>query len=374
MQVELLFPDAARDQIRTVWCTLEDACRPRYWLSWAWVETWLDSLPVALRPNLVVVKRGGRPVAAFFLGVVPVVRHRVLPSRSGYMNQTGSPAHDLLHIEYNAWVHEPGIELDVREVLQALPVDWDELVMSALDSRSIPGRTIRGAHGPYRVRVTSTEPSPLVDLGAVRGADGGYLSLLGGSTRSSIRRSRKAYAEQGELVLDAATTLPVARAFLAELAELSRRRFEGSGEGSSFTSAYFCAFHDQLVARRFEHGEIQLLRLRAGDATIGLLYNFVSNGVVHFYQSGFRYETDNRYKPGLLLHAEAIELNARAGHDVYDFLGGTARYKKELSTSARELVSVRVQKPLARFIIEGQLRELRAWVRELQRVRRGDGA
>ena len=67
---------------------------------------------------------------------------------------------------------------------------------------------------------------------------------------------------------------------------------------------------------------VDLLRVRAGDTTVGCLYNFVSRGDVSFYQSGLAYETDGKLKPGLVCHALAIDHAARAGHRWYDFLAG----------------------------------------------------
>jgi len=39
---------------------------------------------------------------------------------------------------------------------------------------------------------------------------------------------------------------------------------------------------------------------------VGILYNYVVQRKVVFYQSGFTYSIDNRVKPGLVMHTEAI--------------------------------------------------------------------
>ena len=83
-----------------------------------------------------------------------------------------------------------------------------------------------------------------------------------------------------------------------------------------------------------------------------------------FYQSGIAYEADNRLKPGLVCHAHAVAYNAAAGHRIYDFLGGEARYKKSLSTDAahvRELTWSTIQRPRFRFALEARARLVRAW-------------
>jgi len=70
-------------------------------------------------------------------------------------------------------------------------------------------------------------------------------------------------------------------------------------------------------------GEIDLLRIAAGDQTIGFLYNFRFRNRVYAYQSGFDYSVSHPHqKPGLTCHHLAIEMYRRQGLEVYDFLAG----------------------------------------------------
>jgi CelD/BcsL family acetyltransferase involved in cellulose biosynthesis len=361
--VEILSP-AARETARAIWLGLELLARPRYWLRWAWIETWLDSLPADRQPSLVVVRRAGEPIAAFFVGVAAVRKHGVLRWRAAHVQETGDPSLDLIYVEYSGWLARPDAEIDTLSVLDGLPQDWDELVLRRLAPTTPP--VLDGIVGPYRLIELGRDPSPYVDLDAVRAAPDGYLSLLGRNTRAAIRRTRRHYEARGPLRLETAATLDEAHAFVAELAELSRKRFARHG-GGAFASDYFRAFHASLIERRLAHGEVQLLRLRAGDHTIGLSYSFISDGIVSFYQSGITYEDDKRHKPGLLLHAEAIERAAQAGHRLYDFLAGAARYKEELATGAFELRSVRIQRRRPVFFVEERLQGLAGSIGRLLR-------
>ena len=83
-------------------------------------------------------------------------------------------------------------------------------------------------------------------------------------------------------------------------------------------------------------------------------------GRVYAYQSGFRYSQDNRLKPGLVSHLEAIELNRRLGHEAYDFLAGDARYKRSLSNKSNELLWLVLQRRRMDFWLENRLRDLKA--------------
>jgi hypothetical protein len=71
----------------------------------------------------------------------------------------------------------------------------------------------------------------------------------------------------------------------------------------------------------------------AGEQTIGVLYNFVHDGLVLNYQSGFLYESDNRLKPGLVSLVLSVEDAIARGERGYDFMAGAAGHKNRLGNS-----------------------------------------
>jgi CelD/BcsL family acetyltransferase involved in cellulose biosynthesis len=376
MTVDLsTIPLAERSRIRDAWCALEAAAPQPYFLSWPWVETWLDCLPASASAGvaLCVARRAGAPVAAFFLGARTRWRHRVLPSRELHWNMTGHGAYDEICIEYNGMVHDGGPP-PLSEIVARLPGRWDELYLPALDADGPVAHGLAGLASDLSLRVRSDRrvPAPTIDLAKVR--DGGdYLKLLGGSTRSQIRRSQKLYGARGKLALEVAASPDQARAVFDELVALHRRAWRDRGEAGAFLP-FVHDFHRRLIERRFAAGEIQLLRVRAGDTTVGCLYNFVWRGDVSFYQSGLAYETDGKLKPGLVCHALAVDHAARAGERWYDFLAGQSRYKQSLATDARALVWARIQKPRLRFAIEDLARSVRDQVRARRAAREATAA
>jgi CelD/BcsL family acetyltransferase involved in cellulose biosynthesis len=149
---------------------------------------------------------------------------------------------------------------------------------------------------------------------------------------------------------------------------LHQRSWQQRGQPGAFADPWFDRFHRRLIAERFKHGELQLLRLRTKEMTLGCLYNFVAAKRVLFYQSGLGTPADRHVRPGYLCHTQAIEYCAKAGLDVYDLLGGDARYKKSLATDESRLVWGRVQKTRLRFTLEDLARD---WVRK-RRGKRAD--
>lgn len=349
--------------VEALWRGLQARARPSYFLTWGWIENWLASLPRPDAPRLAVLARDGAgdggPAAAFFLGRRRLLRHHVLPSRARFLNATGSPRADELCIEHNGVLHPPGAPPTLAEVIALLPDDWDELFLPGVDAAAFADLADLATRPQpaYQLRVERDLPSPFVDLARVRATPGGYLACVAPNTRAQLRRARRLV---GEAELEAAADVPQALAFYDELVALHARRWEAAGEAGAFADPWFDAFHRRLIARRFAHGEIQLLRLRAGGATLGCLYNLVADGRILFYQSGLAAHPDPHVKPGYLCHAAAIERAAADGHAVYDLLAGAARYKQSLATDAGRLWWAVVQRPRRRFALEARLRRWRA--------------
>lgn len=342
MNAELL--DSCDHRAMAIWRALE-ASNTSYFLSCSWIEHWLAALPRAYAPIVVVFREGPAAVAAGVFGRRRVVRHHVLPSRAWFLGATGEPRFDEVCVEHNGLV---GARIPLATLVAALPSGWDELVLPAVarDEFGVPM-----AEG-VRVHVDREVAAPYVDLRRVRETDGGYLAVLGPSTRAQIRRSRRAL---GELTVEVAGDAAHALDIYAELVELHQHAWALRGEPGAFADRWFEGFHRGLILQH--PGDVELVRVRAGGRTVGCLYNLVYRGRVLFYQSGLASFEDPHVKPGLVTHAAAIANAAARGDDIYDFLGGDGRYKHNLSTGAVTLRWLRVQQPLARFSLEDRLRE-----------------
>jgi CelD/BcsL family acetyltransferase involved in cellulose biosynthesis len=77
------------------------------------------------------------------------------------------------------------------------------------------------------------------------------------------------------------------------------------------------------------------------------------------YQSGLRYESDAKLKPGLVAHTLLIEENLRRGARIYDLLMGNQRYKWSLATDEGTMCELVVQRERLRFRLENLARVAR---------------
>ncbi|HUS27232.1 MAG TPA: GNAT family N-acetyltransferase [Kofleriaceae bacterium] len=356
MKLELVAPHSPR--VEQIWRGLEDRAKPVYFLTWGWVENWLACLPALEAPQLAVINDDrGTPVAAAFLRRRWLRRHGVLPSRAVYLNTVGDHAYDEIYIEHNGLLSTGDVTL--ARFVEQLEGAWDELFMPALEARAFAELaddfTTSAIGKRYRLRVDREVGDHYVDLAKVRAKD--YLSILGSSTRAQLRKAQRLAPDA---VFEIAADETQAVAFYDELVELHGRAWQAKGQSGAFADPWFDKFHRRLVAKRFAHGEIQLVRLRTPKETLGCLYNYVSHGRVLVYQTGINPDVDKNLKPGFFTHLFAVEHNAKAGHATYDFLGGDAQYKKSLGTDETKLVWARVQRKHLRFALEDRARE---WVR-----------
>jgi CelD/BcsL family acetyltransferase involved in cellulose biosynthesis len=336
------------------WRALERLADPSFFVSWAWIGTWLSLLPQRIEPLCLSAYRGRELVALGLFSPRHERRHAVIKSRQLHLHCTGEAEWDCLAIEHNGLLARRGLERSTLRqacvyLMNGAPlcdeVFLDGVAQGALDVEGAPG---------FGVRLRADKPAPYFDLAALKKAR--VLDSLSANTRQQIARARRLY---GEVSCELATSRHRALEVWRALADLNRAYRHGQGLESAFDSQFFQAFHDRLIGEQLEAGEVQLLRVIGENGTIGCLYNFLFRGRVYAYQSGLAYSPDNRLKPGLVSHGEAMELNRKAGARVYDFLAGEARYKTSLSTGVAHLSWVVVQRPRFDFKLEEAVRSLK---------------
>jgi hypothetical protein len=88
------------------------------------------------------------------------------------------------------------------------------------------------------------------------------------------------------------------------------------------------------------------------------LYNFVHDGRILNYQSGFLYEGDARLKPGLVSHVLSIEDSVARGERCYDFLAGPAGHKPHLANAEHAMKWIAIGRDSPERRIEAELRHM----------------
>lgn len=329
--------------LAALWCGLEAEAGPiPPFRAWTWVgclaeERFTD-------PWLVRAEAGGRTIGL------------ALFNRRGgrlALTESGDRVLDAPFVEHNGPLVVAGTGAEVAAMLMcaAWGLGARRLVLSGVEEG------LAAAAGGVALR-RQTRPAPFVDLDRVR-QGGDPLAHLSANARGQIRRSLRRFAEAGEVVLARAESESEALAWLDALIALHQRSWQARGKPGAFADPFMRRFHRALVARALPHGEVDLLRLSAGERVLGYLYNLRRDGHVCAYQSGFDpAAADSHRKPGLVAHLLAIGRAAEEGAGLYDFLAGEDRYKRSLATGSRDLVWTELVRPVSLVGFVARLRRL----------------
>jgi CelD/BcsL family acetyltransferase involved in cellulose biosynthesis len=321
------------------WRDLETRSDPSFFQSW----TWTGCLAAERFPDPVLVeaRENGRSVALALFNR----RGRVL-----YLGESGDPALDRIYIEFNGVLAESGREASLTAAcLRAARTGLGGWFKPRLVLGGISAAANSAAVAAGQVRSNRSLLAPSI---ALDGRNDDFMDSRSANTRQQLRRSNRAFASIGPIMVERAENLARADEFLNGLTELHQAYWIGRGEPGAFANPFFARFHRTLIERGLPRGEIDLLRVMAGPQIIGFLYNFRFRGQSLAYQSGFDYAGGSRHaKPGMTCHHEAIRFATRWGAVRYHFLAGDDRYKRSLSDQAETVHWIEVASALSpRFI------------------------
>lgn len=361
-------------QLASQWAQLELNVKPAYFLSWGWVGTWLKLLPDTITPKVLMAKYKGETVGLAILIQNTLSRKGLIaPSKTLVVHETGDLDYDLLTIEYNDFLIRKQYQTEVTtaclEYLKERFGDWDEILLRATDSNSPLTNFKLLKHCGLNLKINQDQPSWYVNLQELRETGKTYLDSLSSNTRYQIRRAIRECKKHGDLEFSTAQSVEEALDYLTRLSKWHHKYWRSKGHNGCFSNPFLLKFHQSLIRDRFNHGEIQLVRIRLDDNELGYLYNLVKDGCVYFYQSGFNYDAGKRLKPGLVAHYKAIEYNFEQGMSVYNFLASDDRYKCSLSTNKHRLLWVSLQKNKLRFRLENAVDDFLKNCKDI--VRRG---
>jgi CelD/BcsL family acetyltransferase involved in cellulose biosynthesis len=324
--------DARKDleKIFHVWGSLYRGASDGFFLSWAWVGAWLETLPSGREVKLICGQSGDEYQFAMLLGINR--RKQDFYFRSAHLCSLGDSYFDDIVIENNGVLCVRNFEFS-HELIDKIVslLDVHVVVFPHLKPSYMEPVSRFRKSGDYSIRYCEAK-SYFVDLVKISQDYSSFISSLSANKRHQIRRSISLYEQRGELTISKASTLTEANNFYDILVELHQRAWKDRGKPGSFTSKYFDDFHRHMLQHSFNPERIRLYVFYVGEQPVGALYGFVEGRTFSFYQSGFLYEKDNRIKPGLVCHALLIQELASEGLDYYDFLAGSATYKKSLGT------------------------------------------
>ncbi len=341
------------EDLGATWSRLDAAGTHSFFLTWTWVGTLLRCLPSQPRTMLLRGKQANDTVALATL-TLKRVGMAGLSLTQGWLNGTGDPAYDCITIEHNGFasarVRAGDLWTSLAEWFSNGVTTADEAVLIAAD----PENTLcSNAHVNVDRRDTGFR-TPLTNFTSLDG----FMSSLSRNSRQKLRRSIREYEREGPISIQVARDTKTALEFFSQMRTLHIRSWTRRGKRHAFKNPFFETFHRSLIRIGVESGTVDLLRVSAGDRVVGYLYNFLRNGTVSSYQSGFD-DADRRLRPGYVCHAFAIAHYAAAGMSEYDFLAGANALKESYGAEKYELYWGRIRGRRVAVQIEGMMRNIR---------------
>jgi CelD/BcsL family acetyltransferase involved in cellulose biosynthesis len=303
----------------------------------------------------IAVEDRGELVGLVPLAIRGATHRHAIPVRRVELLGTGEDEADEIAPDYAGALAAGGKQDDVARVVADAIVDgalgpWDELRLPAMSCEDpfVPrlAEALRGRG--LAAPVTRSGEAHFVSLPRTWST---YLRELGSSRRYVVNRSLREldrWAGKGGWVLRSAVTAADLDEGRRVLHDLHAERWSAAGRRTVFPSPRFKRFHDEVMPRLWageDGASLDLLWLTVRDRPIAAAYSVVFGNKVYFYQSGRRLDVPKALRPGIAMHALAIQRSIEAGRREYDFLQGTSRYKRDLSQGSRSLVTLRAVAP-----------------------------
>ena len=336
-----LEPLPSLEELGARWQELEQRSRCSFFVSWRWIGPWLSLISPLRYARLLSVRQGERLVA---LGVF-TQRRRFLGLGPLHLrlHEVGDKVLDSLTIEYNGLVCENGHE---REALAAVldhlthnDKRWLTLYLPGMEADNVPFERIRSLGMGMRSRKHAAH---YIDLAELRDSGSDYLpTVLSSKARAAVRRTaRKLQTGFGELSVAVAATIEEKLEFFQAMAQLHESHWsEEEQERGAFGNPRILRFHERLISQSGTSDGAQLIRVNAGNQTIGYVYNLVWRDTSYFYQAGIDYRRFGDFgSPGLLLLTRAVEHALANGMARFELMAGDSAYKRTLGMAENKMV------------------------------------
>lgn len=348
------------------WRALESRCDCSFFQSWSWMGSWLAIAIERVELYLFECRRSDETVALATLSRATIRRRHLFRVTQLTLNDAPPSSGVSMNIEYNDLLALQDQQLLAwRELLKALhlsPIKWDELALPSITQ--LRTSELGALNSPLAIVIDEDLTPWSCDITSMASNPDAPFERMSKNRRWQIRRSLKEYEKEGALEVDEASTIDDALQIFAEMEKFHTERWQRVGQGGSFANARWPVFHRKVIESAFNRHEIQLLRIRCGARPIGYIYSFVWRRRIYMLQTGFAQEASNVLRPGYVSHLLSMQLNARIGNTIYDFMWGDAEYKSVLAEPGPQLHHIRMQRQQLKLMIENGLvwlyRKLRA--------------
>lgn len=367
---ECQMPDAwSVDYISSHWRKLEEQSRHHtIFQSWAWLDCWLEIAKKHIRP--IIFKDNGKVVGICFIGTGKTYDLKIIGIPTIFPFLSGHQNLDIVTPEYSQILCLPEYKDSLyKDLIHFLVTDkrftkYKRISLTHISQSNLSEYQKTAEDIGYSVNIYKKVRSALVDFEPIRSQNLHYDEHFSKSLKNEISRSEKLYTQKyGTLKLEKPGNVTQAHNWFQELGKLNKSRFEKKNLKSAWDYPDLLCMHRAFLNRQFSCGTADIIRLCAGTTPIGYLYNFIYRGVVYFYMCGFRFEDDNKFKPGILTHYYALDYYFKKNLKSYDFMAGDQPYKYRMATDTSDVFYLTITKKDLKFKIISAFQSLKNFLK-----------
>ncbi len=319
--------------------------------SYEWTRTWIENYGDLIPYNFFMARENGRVCGLCLITQGFGQMCGPFHVKTIHFGTAGEPEIDSVCVEYNGFLVDPECRTWFIEALVA-SIDrhagWEEFHIDGFEAADCT--TIRNA---VKVLEVEERPSFYFDLTKVQLPDSDIISLLGRSTRGTLRYNLRAYSD---LKLEWAESIDQADAIFDDMARLHQARWTAAGELGAYASSRFTAFHRDLYRRLLPGDRVGLMRVTTSGDIVGCVEVLIDRNRALKYQSG-TVSYAGPLSPGMVVDYMAIQECKRRGFDAFDFGAGDLQHKRRLSTDCNNLYwGCQQRKRLATLIVQAARR------------------
>ncbi len=319
-------------------------------LTWEWLYTWWGVFQDDTRRLMILTVRDteGRLVGIAPLQLRTVRPYFFLPAihQLAFL-AFGEAVEDEICSDYLNFIIERGLEAEVilaigHSLANDLSKTWDEIFLDkvCVDSENVRQmRAVMGSHNRFRYEEILRGPCYFIPLPAAWDA---LLANLNRGLRLKYHRDLRRASAKGTLTYTLAQTPEEMKEGLGILAKIHQLRWAEKGKVGVFASKKFRLFHERFSEMALKNGYLQLRSLRLNGVPLAVMYHFLYNNKIYFYQSGIDTQQHKNIAPGMLLHGHCIQEAISRGIREYDFLYGETAYKAKWTPHVRNLIAIRI--------------------------------
>lgn len=312
---------------------LSDSDAATIFLTWEWLHTWWLHLASDLKPEIFLVRKGGRLIGAAPLALRPRRYKRLMPFPALEFLGMGSVGSDYLSVVVRKGFEDEALttvstELEQRnQVLQLSYVEKSSSTMDALARKLMK----RG----WQLTCVPGEVCPYTDLRGQNWND--FVSGLGRSHRSNLRRRLRQLEKKFEVSLEQVESESQRSENLQVLVQLHLLRWAERGGSNALNTSALHDFHEEFSRLALQQGWLRLYLLRLDGEPAAAFYCMRYGTKFYYYQAGYD-PRFSRYSVGLVGVGLVIKDAIEEGAEEFDFLRGDEHYKYLWATGQRELL------------------------------------